>query len=87
MSGGVAEGDLLAAIGQSLLREDPDFHTFQCVEAAFRQYAALRGTEQGKHVLIAAARYLAAHAPTPRAMGQTYQIANRLERGDSLFED
>ncbi len=39
------------------------------------------------HVLVAAARYLAAHAPTVRAQGQTYRIAQRLHRGERLFED
>ncbi|GDX39911.1 hypothetical protein LBMAG21_02030 [Armatimonadota bacterium] len=87
MDAGVLDAVLLSAIGQCLLREDPDFHTFQCVEAAFRQYTALRGTEWGRHLLIASARYLAAHSPTPRAMGQTYQIAHRLQRGDELYEE
>ena len=35
----------------------------------------------------AASRYLAAHSPTMRAHGQTYQIAERLHRGDRLFEE
>jgi hypothetical protein len=39
------------------------------------------------HVLVAAARYLAAHAPTVRSQGQTYRIAQRLHRGERLFED
>ncbi len=82
-----SDGELLAALGQGLLREDADFHTFQSIEAAFRQYETLRGTEAGRHVLVAAARYLAAHAPTPRAMGQTYQIAQRLHRGEALYEN
>jgi hypothetical protein len=38
-------------------------------------------------VLVSAARYLAAHAPTARAQGQTYQIAGRLSRGECLFEE
>jgi hypothetical protein len=38
------------------------------------------------HVLVAAARYLAAHSPTMRAQGQTYQIALRLNRGEPMFE-
>jgi hypothetical protein len=38
------------------------------------------------NVLVAATRYLAAHAPTMRAQGQTYQIAQRLARGERLFE-
>ncbi len=84
-----AKGDsdrLLAALGKMLLREDRDFHTIQTMEAAFRQYELLRGTPAATHVLVAAARYLAAHAPTVRAQRQTYQIALRLHRGDRLFE-
>jgi len=37
--------------------------------------------------LIAAARYLAAHAPTRRAQEQIYRIAERLRRGERLYED
>jgi hypothetical protein len=85
-SGGGADR-LMAVIGGLLLREDRDFHTIQMIEAAFRQYGYLHGTDAGTHVLIAAARYLAAHAPTMRAQGQTYQIAHRLARGDNLFEE
>lgn len=83
-----ANGDperLLAMLGKLLLREDRNFHTIQCVEAAFRQYRLLEG-EAGIHALIAAGRYLAAHAPTMRAQGQTFQIARRLHRGENLFE-
>ena len=82
-----SDSDLLSTIGQALLREDADFHTFQCIEAAFRQYEALKGTERGRHALIAGARYLAAHAPTVRAVGQTYLIASRLHRGEALYQD
>jgi nitrite reductase/ring-hydroxylating ferredoxin subunit len=85
-----AEGDpdtLLAGLGKLLLREDRNFHTIQTIETAFRQYRLLRGTPEAIHVLIAAARYLAAHAPTMRAQGQTYHIAQRLSRGERLFED
>jgi len=77
---------LLAHLGKLLLREDRDFHTIQTVEAAFRQYETLRDTPDGVNVLVAAIRYLAAHAPTVRAQGQTYQIAYRLHQGDRLFE-
>lgn len=77
---------LLAALGGLLLREDRDFHTIQCAEAAFRQYETLRGSEPGTYTLVAAARYLAAHAPTVRAEGQTYTIARRMHRGEKLFE-
>jgi nitrite reductase/ring-hydroxylating ferredoxin subunit len=78
---------LLVVLGRLLLREDRDFQTIQMVEAAFRQYGLHRGTPAGTHVLVAAARYLAAHAPTVRAQGQTYRIAERLCRGERLFEE
>jgi nitrite reductase/ring-hydroxylating ferredoxin subunit len=80
------DGRLLATLGTALLREDRDFHTIQTLEAACREHALLRGTPEAAHVLIAATRYLAAHAPTPRAQGQTYTIALRLRHGDRLFE-
>ena len=85
-SGGDAD-KLLAVLGKLLLREDRDFHTIQNLEAAFRQYQSLRGTQTGVQILIATARYLAAHAPTMRSQGQTYQMADRLHRGDRVFED
>jgi nitrite reductase/ring-hydroxylating ferredoxin subunit len=88
---------LLATLGRLLLREDRNFHTIQMVEAAWRQVAGLRGDppvgprgappEAAVNVLVAAARYLAAHAPTMRAQGQTYRIAQRLHRGERLFEE
>jgi len=86
LGAGGDDGRLLAALGAALLREDRDFHTIQCVEAAFRQYRDLRGTEAGTHVLVAAARYLAAHSPTMRAQRQTLDIARRLQRGERLYE-
>src|SRR5919109_1170225 len=87
LAAGGDDARLLAALGAALLREDRDFHTIQCVEAAFRQYRDLRGTDAGTHVLVAAARYLAAHAPTMRAQRQTLDIARRLQRGERLYED
>lgn len=78
---------LLAAMGGLLLREDRNFHTIQSVEAAFRQHVHLRDTTAGTHVLVAAARYLAAHSPTMRSQGQTYDIARRLSRGEILYEE
>ena len=85
---GAGEPDaLVAALGRSMLLEDAGFHSFQIVDAGFNQYQARRGTESGRHVLIGLARFLAAHAPTPRAVGQTYQIALRLHRGEELFRE
>jgi hypothetical protein len=78
---------LLATLGNTLLREDRDFHAIQDVEAAVRQYSILKGTPAAAHVLIATTRYLAAHAPTVRAQTQTYQIAMRLNRGEHVFDE
>jgi nitrite reductase/ring-hydroxylating ferredoxin subunit len=86
----LAVGDpeaLIAALGACLLREDRNFHTIQCVEAGVRQHELLLGTEEAGLPLIAAARYLAAHAPTARAQRQTYEIARRLHRGERVYED
>ena len=78
---------LMAALGRGMLMEDAGFHSFQIVDAAFRQYQDRRGTESGRHVLIGMSRFLAAHAPTPRAVNQTYQIAVRLHRGEEIFRE
>ena len=85
--GGGEADRLLAVMGGLLLREDRNFHTIQAIEAAFRQYVRLRDTTVGAHVLVAAARYLAAHSPTMRSQGQTYDIARRLSRGEILYEE
>jgi nitrite reductase/ring-hydroxylating ferredoxin subunit len=86
LHGGGDADRLLAMMGRLLLREDRNFHTIQAIEAAFRQHALLRGTSAGAHVLVAATRYLAAHSPTMRSQGQTYDIARRLSRGEILHE-
>ena len=87
--GGGADA-LRAELGALLLREDRNFHTIQCIEAAFRQHDLLfadpDSQEEAVLVLVAAARYLAAHAPTMRAQGQTFGIARRLHRNEKLFE-
>ncbi len=85
-SGGQPE-KLIALMGRLLLREDRNFHTIQTMEAAFQQYKLLEGRPESVNVLVAAGRYLAAHAPTMRAQGQTYQIAQRLSQGERLFDD
>ncbi len=56
-----------------MLRENRDFHVIQEIEAAFRQYSFLGQTSAGIDILVAASRYLAAHSPTMRSQGQTYQ--------------
>jgi hypothetical protein len=87
LEGGDDGEGLLATLGHVMLREDSGFHSFQLVDAGFKQYAARRGTESGRRVLIGTARFLAAHSPTSRAVGQTYQVASRLHRGEELFKD
>ena len=87
LTAGADPRSILATLGHAMLREDAGFHAFQIVDAAFRQYQRRRGTDAGRHVLIGTARYLAAHAPTPRAMGQTYHIALRLHHGEELHRD
>jgi hypothetical protein len=79
---------LLALLGHLLLREDGEFHSYQMLEAGFRQYHLLRDErpEEARYVLVAVARYLAAHAPTSRAMLQTARNAIRLARGEALYE-
>jgi hypothetical protein len=85
-SGGAAER-LMAMLGKMMLRENRNFHVIQEIEAAFRQYSLLGDSPASIHVLVAASRYLAAHSPTMRSQGQTYQIAYRLHRGERLFEE
>jgi nitrite reductase/ring-hydroxylating ferredoxin subunit len=78
---------LIAVLGACLLREDRNFHTIQCVEAATRQHELLGDSDEAGLPLVAAARYLAAHAPTARSQRQTYEIARRLHRGERIYED
>ncbi|MBA2643272.1 MAG: Rieske (2Fe-2S) protein [Actinobacteria bacterium] len=78
---------LVAALGSALVRENRNFHTIQCVEAAVRQHELLAGTGDAVLPLLAAARYLAAHATTTRSQRQTFDIARRLHRGENLYEN
>jgi type II secretory pathway component PulF len=52
-----------------------------------RQHKLLAPGEAAGLPLIAAARYLAAHAATARSQRQTFEIARRLHRGERLYED
>jgi nitrite reductase/ring-hydroxylating ferredoxin subunit len=78
---------LVAALGAALVREDRNFHTIQCVEAAVRQHELFAGTDDAALPLVAAAGYLAAHATTTRSQRQTFEIARRLHRGEKLYDD
>ncbi len=89
LSQGYDRGPLLAALGRSLLREDAEFHSYQMYEAGLALERELRDSRPAaaNHALIAVTRYLAAHAPTSRAMLQTARTALRLQRGESVYED
>jgi nitrite reductase/ring-hydroxylating ferredoxin subunit len=80
-------GPLLDTLTRAVVREDAGFHTFQMVEAGVRQYGEWQGRPEGEHILVAVARFLAAHSPTQRAQLQTAEIALRLHRGDNLYEE
>ena len=78
---------LIATLAQALLREDAGFHAYQMLEAGVRQFQEWGNCNQGRHILIAVARYLAAHFPTQRALQQTADIASRLTRGGELHRE
>jgi hypothetical protein len=89
---GGSSDQLTSMLGNLLLREDRNFHSIQMMEAAFSQYSLLDDDNNDcnntakVNILLAASRYLAAHSPTMRSQGRTYQIANQLHQGEQLFE-
>jgi nitrite reductase/ring-hydroxylating ferredoxin subunit len=78
---------LIATLARAVLREDAGFHAYQMLEAGVRQFTAWGNCEEGRHILIAVTRYLAAHSPTERAALQTAGIARRLMRGGELYQE
>ena len=78
---------LIATLAHAVLREDAGFHAYQMLEAGVRQFGAWGDTDEGRHILIAVARYLAAHSPTERASLQTADIARRLMGGGELHQE
>ena len=78
---------LITTLAQALLREDAGFHAYQILEAGVRQFHEWGNCDQGRHILIAVVRYLAAHFPTQRALLQTTDIASRLMRGGELHRE
>jgi hypothetical protein len=77
---------IIATLARAVLREDAGFHAFQMLEAGVRQFGEWGNTDEGRHILIGVARYLAAHSPTERAAYQTADVARRLMRGGQLHE-
>jgi hypothetical protein len=79
-------GPLIRTLVRAVVREDATFHTYRMLEATVQQHQEWGDTEQGGHILIAGARYIAAHSPTQREMLQTADIVQRLHRGEDLHE-
>jgi nitrite reductase/ring-hydroxylating ferredoxin subunit len=78
---------LIATLARALLREDAGFHAYQMLEAGVRQFTVWGDSDEGRHILIAVARFLAAHSPTERAALQTADIARRLMHGGELHHE
>jgi nitrite reductase/ring-hydroxylating ferredoxin subunit len=78
-------GALVATFAQAVLREDAGFHSYQMLEASVAQFREWGPTREGRRILIAAARYLAAHSPTERSDLQTAIVAHKLARGERLY--
>ena len=79
-------GPLIRVLVRAVVREDASFPTYQMLEATVQQHQEWGDTEQGGHILVAGARYIAAHSPTQREMLQTAEIFQRLHRGEDLHE-
>jgi hypothetical protein len=78
---------LIVTLERAVLREDAGFHAYQMLEAGVRQFTTWGDSHEGRHILIAVVRYLAAHSPTERAALQTADIARRLMCGGELHLD
>ena len=87
LASGGEPGPLFRTLAESLVREDAEFHSFQMLEAAIRQYGERTDGGEQRILMVAAARFLAAKAPTQRELLQTLQIAQRLHRGEAVYEE
>jgi hypothetical protein len=75
---------LKTTIGTALLREDSSFHTFQMVDAGFRQQVLLGSDHaDGRLALVAATRYMVAQKLRRNVLWST-QNALKLARGEGL---
>ncbi len=83
---GFALPELIDTLAFATVREDLDFHSLQVLEAGVNQCNAWREGPERENILVGVARNLAAHCPTRRAGQQTADIAQRLHRGDKMFE-
>jgi hypothetical protein len=78
---------LVDTLAFATVREDLDFHSLQVLEAAVNQCNAWSDGVEREHIMVGVVRNLAAHCPTRRAGQQTADIAQRLHRGEKVFED
>ena len=78
-------GHLLATLAHAVLREDAGFHAYQILEAAIGQFRHWGNGPEGRRILVALSRYLAAHSPTERGELQTATVARKLARGERLY--
>jgi nitrite reductase/ring-hydroxylating ferredoxin subunit len=76
--------EVVRTLGHGLLREDAGFHEFQILDAAVMQAGTFAGRPEAGHILVGAARFLAAQFPTVRARRQTFDIALRLQQGEAI---
>ena len=87
LASGGERGLLFRTLAASLVREDAEFHSFQMLEAAIRQHGERTDVGEQRILMVAAARFLAAKAPTQRELFQTLRIARRLHRGEAVYEE
>jgi nitrite reductase/ring-hydroxylating ferredoxin subunit len=80
-------GPIFETLARAVVREDADFHTFQILEAGIQQYREWPGQPEGETILLAMTRFIAAHSPTQREHLQTAEIALRLHRGESIYQE
>ncbi len=88
LAGGGEPGDVIQQLCQALFREDAGFHWFQAADAAVAQYHAWpAGSHPARLILVGVTRWLVAHTPTLRQTDQIVTIAERLLRGEPVYEE
>ena len=87
VQGGHEPKRLLEVLALTMLREDAGFHMYQTIDASVKLFEQLKDRDDGYVVLAASARFIAAHAATPRSLRQTSDNAIRLSRGEALYEE
>ncbi|MEM7017384.1 MAG: Rieske (2Fe-2S) protein [Pseudomonadota bacterium] len=78
---------LINTLAMATVREDIDFHSLQVLDAAVNQSKAWEDSTKIENIFVGVVRNLAAHCPTRRAGQQTARIAEKLQRGEPVFEE